>query len=328
LYTGAGQPGCLLWGDNESEQDLINIFDPSMIHQTFAAFLGVYPAYPDIVYKVHGDVPKSPEIVISYSQHDIDEGIGFWGVYRHAGTKYGGSFKDNVEEIKELSAKIFETSTFASVMVDEINTRYPEQINIVCFVSCRVAIRQKRRRPKHFEESVASFLAASHFSVGESRDMDAYAPNAGIEDYEKKPLHITIHGYGVHFLLGPDQRNVFVSELLDSMKRANKLSQEVTGFYIMSPGYSPIENEALLSGQLRQSYLVQKDGEYSLELFPSFSRNAKTRRSRTSKTIHPNTLLNTEVRRKTRKQTGSGKLRKHRQSRGATDRTLVQRNLK
>ena len=288
LYTGAGQPGCIHWSTNKEDQDRINMFDPSSIKQTFAAFLGLFPAHEDILYKVHGDTKGAPDIAIHFTEEDIHKG-GIWGVYKHNGKNFGGKILDNVDLEEEMTELLGKTEMKASQMVEKLNQSYEHAVNIVCFISCRVAFRDETCALMNYVQSASPFLEATHYSTGKSHTMEIYVPRDKKEMDQPLTLQIYDSSRIVHQqTLHSRERNVLVSDILQAMKDGGILPAETTGF-------NSLENDVLLSGQLDRAYL--KNGQYYMTIVPI--RNQPTRkRGRKTETYGINQLTNIAAKRR------------------------------
>jgi len=295
VSTGAGQPGCPVWVGEEIDQNWINLFDPKNIKQTFGILLGLSPGLEDLLYKVPGDIPRSPQYWLSYDESNVAEKKGIWGVFKHTGKNNSKPF-DNVEKDEELSEQV-KDGTFASLAIDGINEKYPEQTNIVFFGSCRSAFRGQAK-VKHFAEASAPLFAATHFHTNNTHSgLHAHEPSS--ENLEEKPLRIIMEGR-FDITLNATQRNVMLQELINAINE--KFETNMQGLFILpiiqgEPKLIYLENEALLGGQLKKSYVRETSRNYILQVYPNYEKqNKKTRKSKAK--VDPIFLERAEIQRR------------------------------
>ena len=306
VYTGAGKPGYPITTNKAIEKEIMGRFDPSTIKQTFAAFLGLWPdGLRDLLYKVPNDRIPSPEIHLTITDEDRARNIGFYGVYKHTGNESGRRNFKNIEEVPELTEELRDGGTFASTMAENIRIMYKHTTNIICFISCRNALRYKDTRLGNYAQSVAPFLANSHFAeVAVPSGLNTHVPS------EEEPFHSkTIHFVGyrwfanlskteVSISMAPKDRNILVSEFLRTIQNPPySIFQHRQGLYISTEAipYLPLDNDVLLESQLQESYFEKKDGQYFLRIYPLAERNADPKKEPMPGFFHPNNLEAHEV---------------------------------
>ena len=298
ISAGAGQPGCSVWVGNAIDQAWIDLFDPRNIRNTFGILLGFHPGLNDLMYKVHGDVPKSPEYVLSFTDEDIKEGKGIWGVFRHTGNDFQGEPFDNVVEEDDLSKEA--RGTFASNLLDMINAKYPTTVNIVLFGSCRHAFRGKAMaKTKDFANSAAALFAASHFHIAKgSTNLDI--PNTN-EECTKQPIRVYMKER-FSIVMEPKDRVLTVQDFLKMINE--RFTLEIKGLYILpilngKQRFVWFENEALFGAQIEKEYLETTEEGLQLQVYPSYDTQRNRARSRRSKaTVDPEQLERAEIRRR------------------------------
>jgi hypothetical protein len=304
VYTGAGKPGLPITSNKAIEKEIMHRFDPSKIKETFAAFLGLWPeGNRDLLYKVPNDRLPSPELSLTIAEADRARNIGFWGVYRHTGQESGRRNFKNIEEMPELTAALRGRGTFASTLTEHIHATYKHRTNIVCFISCRNALRYTDTRIANYSLASAPFFADSHFAeVAVPSGLNAHVPS------EDQPFHThTVHFIGyrwnadgsqtdVVIPMAPQERNILVSEFLAKIQQAH-VFQGRQGLYLSTHAkpYLPLENDVLLESQLHESYFDKKDGHYFLRIYPNAELDPEPKKKLMPGYFHPNNLETHEV---------------------------------
>jgi len=300
VFTGAGDPGSVLSTNKESEKELMNLFDPTTIKRTFAAFLGMYNAHNDLLYKVHGDVPGSPELSLHIDEQDRITDIGFWGVFKHTGEVGTRRALSNIEEIPRLTQRLYE-GTFASTLVKDIHDMYKRQkkVNIIMFISCRVA--SKRKRVRNYTNAAAATLPHTHFMESyEPTSLNAHVP---LEDVKPARIYLSTPLFPSLIPLDLKERIQPVSELLPYLrKRYGMFDYDgVKSLYIVDKSGTPIplKNYVPLDSQWDSEDLVDTD---VLRIYPMFAEESTNTGSENG--YHTTELLENAVARRRRTQKG------------------------
>lgn len=278
IYTGAGQPGFPIMTNKEIEKGWMNLFDPTNIKRTFAAFLGLYEGHTDLLYKVPNDRMLSPELFLTISDTDLVEDIGFWGVYKHNGNIGSRREFSNVEEIPKLTKELYE-GLFASTMVNHIHTMYKHQnkINIIMFISCRTA-HKLETRISDYSISSSIFFSPTHYMLEyKPSGLDDHVPHEKNASNHKR---IYLDYLGVLFPIDPEDRNQTVKELLQFLRIKYKLFdfpgvKSITIFkynYKGLKGFArfPLQSDVIFEYQWDESYLTNNNGKKTLLIHPLF----------------------------------------------------------
>lgn len=307
VFTGAGDPGSVIATNKQIEKELMNLFDPINIKRTFAAFLGMYNAHSDLLYKVHGDVPASPELLLSIDPSDKATDIGFWGVFKHTGSVGTRREYSNIEEIPSLSEQLYD-GIFASTLVQEIHDMYKRQnkVNIILFISCRVA--SKRKRVRNYTDAAAAALTHTHFMEKyEPTSLDAHVPK---EDVKPDRIYLSNPVYPSLVPLDTKDRIQPVSDvLLYIRKRFGMFDHDgVKSLYVIDKAGNPIrlKPDVPLDSQWHSEDLVDKD---KLRIHPMFTEESKPPASENG--YHTTNLLENSVARKRRTQKGGRRRKKY-----------------
>jgi hypothetical protein len=270
IFTGAGEPGFPIFTNKAMEKEWMNLFDPSSIKTTFAAFLGLYHGHTELLYKVPHDATPSPGIYLTMDDTDRKEDIGFWGVFRHTGQAHSRRHFSNIEELPELTTMLYE-GLLASMMMYAINARYKTTTNILFFLSCRNASRLEGTRLSDYTESASILLAPSHFMLQYvPSGLDTHVPPEEAEQREE----IVVKHRDTRILLRKAYRNQTVKELIQFL-RANYRLFDYNGvqtLLVVKPHEVPVilKSDVLFDSQWDDSYLTQDGDEYVLRIYPYF----------------------------------------------------------
>ena len=274
IYTGAGKSGFPITTNKRIEKTIMDLFNPSTIQSTFAAFLGLYEGLPELLYKVPTE--KSPEIHLSMSEEDRVRDIGFYGVYKHVGVDSGRRNFHTIEEIPELTKQLFD-GIFASSLVHMIEQKYLKQgkTNIIVFISCRNATKYKGTRGSNYSESSAPFFENTHFmSQHVPSGLNHAVPIEMVEPFRDQSILLAFQS-GVHIPLLPTERNILVSDLISLLRTKHGIFTDpsIKGVWTTDTDgmYRPLANDVLLESQLHTSILrLDSEGQYILPLHPRY----------------------------------------------------------
>jgi len=319
IYTGAGRPGYSVFTNKRMEKEWMNLFDPGVIKQTFAAFLGLYEGHTDLLYKVPNE--PCPEIFLSIGEQDVAKNVAFWGVFKHTGENHGRRNFSNLEEVPELTKTLYE-GTFASVMVRTIGKLYAKQgkTNIIFFVSCRNA-HKLGARSSNYSESAAPFFSPSHFMTKYvPSGLNAHIPKEAVEPFHRKRIFLLIEDQRLP--LDPEERNMTVTELISMLQTKYGVFPALPDSLYLSDErmpYQPLEKDVLVESQLTEELFA--DGTYQLRVYPSYAADRPVPVPHNPLFVDPEHLETAEiVRRGKAMNTPLGKKRKTRKTRKTLNR--------